>query len=112
MKEMQASQHTIGSYRDTFRMLLNFSKEKLKKQPSELELKDLDATFISDFLNHLEKKRGMTPRSRNQRLSAIRSFYKYIAFKVPEYSLLINRVLSIPNKRHTKILVTYLKKTR
>jgi len=110
MKEMQASQHTIGSYRDTFRMLLNFSKEKLKKQPSELKLKDLDATFISDFLNHLEKKRGMTPRSRNQRLSAIRSFYKYIAFKVPEYSLLINRVLSIPNKRHTKILVAYLKK--
>ncbi len=108
MNEMQASQHTIESYRDTFRMLLEFSKEKLQKQPSKLELKDLNATFINDFLNDLEDKRGITPRSRNQRLSAIRSFYKYIAFKVPEYSLLINRVLSIPNKRHGNNLVTYL----
>ena len=111
MKEMNASHHTIGSYRDTFKMLLEFSKEKLKKNPSELDLTDLDANFISDFLNHLEKKRGIAIRTRNQRLSAIRSFYKYIAFKVPEHSLLIKRVLSIPDKRHTKTLITYLNKT-
>ena len=111
MNEMKASHHTIGSYRDTFKMLLEFSKEKLKKQPSELELTDLDAIFISDFLNHLEEKRGIATRSRNQRLAAIRSFYKHIAFKVPEHSLLIKRVLSIPDKKHTKTLVTYLNKT-
>ena len=111
MNEMQASQHTIGSYRDTFKMLMIFASEKLKKQPSKFEIKDLDAVLISDFLNHLEKKRGITSRSRNQRLSAIRSFYKYIAYKVPEHSLLINRVLSIPNKRYTKAIITYLSKS-
>jgi site-specific recombinase XerD len=108
MQQRQASPHTIGSYRDTFRLLLHFAHQRLGKQPSKLELNDIDAPLIAAFLDEMEKKRSASPRTRNLRLTAIRSFFRYIAFEVPEKSSQIQRVLAIPSKRYTKSIVNFL----
>src|SRR3984885_5740036 len=99
MAQRQASPHTIGSYRDTFRLLLNFAEQRLKRPPSKLALEDLGTPLITSFLDELEKHRANTARSRNLRLAAIRSFFRYAALEAPEHSALIQRVLSIPRKR-------------
>ena len=79
INQRRASQHTIASYRDSFCLLLKYAQQRLKKFPVVLEFCDLNARFISDFLNHLEKDRGVSARSRNQRLAAIHSFFRYIS---------------------------------
>jgi len=106
--ERRASPHTIASYRDTFRLLLQFAEERLAKAPSRLTLEDLQAPFLGVFLNSLENTRANGARSRNLRLTAIRSFFRYIAPEVPQYAGLIQRVLAIPNKRHSRPLVGFL----
>jgi integrase/recombinase XerD len=103
-----ASPHTIASYRDTFRLLLGFAQKHLKRAPSQLALTDLTAPFVAAFLDELEKRRANLPRTRNVRLAAIRSFFRYAALEVPEHSALIQRVLSIPRKRHTRPLIDFL----
>jgi integrase/recombinase XerD len=108
MKQRQASPHTIASYRDTFRLLLRYLKERFNKQPSNVVLQDLSASVISDFLNYLEKQRGNKPRSRNIRLAAIRSFFRYAAFEEPGHADLIQHVLAIPRKRWHRRLVSFL----
>ncbi len=108
MRQRQASPHTIAAYRDTFRLLLCYARERLKKPPSELALEDLSAPFINEFLYHLEKKRDNSARSRNLRLAAIHSFFRYVAFEQPEHSALIQRVLAIPCKRCDRALVDFL----
>lgn len=99
LAQRRASPHTIASYRDSFRLLLKFARDRLGKAPSQLALKDLNAPFIGDFLHHLEHDRGNSVRTRNPRLAAIRAFFHYLAFEVPEQSALIQRTLAIPNKR-------------
>lgn len=106
--QRQASPHTIASYRDTFQLLLQFAQQHLHKQPSRLALEDLDAPLIGTFLDHLEKTRGNGSRSRNLRLAAIRSFFRYAAYQQPTHSGQIQRVLAIPNKRQTRALVGFL----
>jgi integrase/recombinase XerD len=106
--QRHVSQHTIASYRDTFRLVLQFAKTRLDKKPSQLKLDDLTSQFILEFLSDLEKKRQCTARTRNQRLAAVRSFYHYLAFKVPERSALVQQVLAIPQKRHDKVLIDFL----
>jgi site-specific recombinase XerD len=81
MRQRQASTHTVAAYRDTFRLLLHHAHVRLKKAPSALALADLDARFIGDFLNHLEKTRGNGSRTRNARLAAIHSFFRYVALE-------------------------------
>ncbi len=108
VNQRQASGHTIASYRDSFCLLLKFAKEQLKKSPVDMQLDDLGVPLISDFLTHLEKGRGICTRSRNQRLAAIRSFFRYISLYVPERFELIQQVLAIPSKRYEKKLVTFL----
>jgi len=108
MTQRQASPHTIASYRDTFRLLLAFAGKQLHKPPSSLDLSDLDAPLIGAFLNDLEKRRGVTTRTRNVRLTAIRSFYRYAAYQEPAQSEHIQRVLAIPNKRQNRPLVGFL----
>lgn len=108
MAQRRASPHTIGSYRDTFRLLLQFARKRLHKQPSALALADVDAPLIAAFLDDLEKSRGNSARSRNLRLTAIRSFFRYAAFEEPSASAMIQRVLAIPNKRYEKKLVAFL----
>lgn len=108
MRQRQASPHTIASYRDAFRLLLEFARQRLNKTPSELELEDLQLPLISEFLDHLEKKRGISARSRNVRLAAIRSFFQYAALQAPQHGALIQRVLAMPSKRHDRALVGFL----
>ena len=106
--QRRASPHTIGSYRDTFRLLLQFAEKRLGKAPSRLTLEDLQAPFLGAFLDNLESARANAPRSRNLRLAAIRSFFRYIALKAPQYSGLIQHVITIPNKQQPRPLVGFL----
>lgn len=108
MNQRQASPHTISSYRDTFRLLLQFTQRRLNKPPSQLTFEEIDAPLIAAFLEDLEKGRGITARSRNLRLTAIRSFFRYAAYEEPSCASQIQRVLAIPSKRHTRRLVHFL----
>jgi integrase/recombinase XerD len=106
--QRQASPHTIASYRDTFRLLLTFAQQRVGKEPSALVIQDLDAPFIGAFLNHLESDRGVTPRSRNVRLAAIHSFFRYVALNEPAHSAVAERVLAMPSKRFDRKPVDFL----
>jgi site-specific recombinase XerD len=106
--QRNSSPQTIAAYRDTFRLLLCFAHKRTGKQPFELEIDDLDAPLIGAFLNHLEQERGNSPRTRNARLGAIHSFYRFAALGHPEHAHTIARVMAIPTKRHERNTVSYL----
>ncbi|HVA19025.1 MAG TPA: tyrosine-type recombinase/integrase [Solirubrobacteraceae bacterium] len=108
VQQRKASPHTIAAYRDTIRLLFVFAAERTGKQPSQLQIEDLDAPLISAFLDYLERERGCAPRTRNARLAAIRSLYRYAALRHPEHAHTIERVLAIPPKRYERTLVTFL----
>jgi len=108
MLQRQASPHTISSYRDTFRQFLKFVQNRLHKAPSRLSFEEIDAPLVVAFLDDLEKRQGISVRSRNLRLTAIHSFFRYAAFEAPAYSAQIQRVLAIPSKRFTRTLVHFL----
>jgi site-specific recombinase XerD len=107
IQQRQASPHTISSYRDTFRLFLKFVQQRLHKPPSRLNFEELDAPLIVAFLEGLEKH-GLCVRSRNLRLTALHSFFRYAAFEAPAHSAQIQRVLAIPSKRFTRTLVQFL----
>lgn len=111
VQQRQASPQTIASYRDTLRLLLTFVHQQTGKMPAQLDWDDLDAITISAFLNHLESDRRNTARTRNLRLTAIRSLFSHAALRHPEHALLIQRVLAIPPKRFDKRNVTFLTAT-
>lgn len=106
--QRHASPNTIASYRDTFRLLLRFTHDQLNKSPCDVDLDDLDSTLIGAFLAHLETERGVSARTRNARLTAIRSLFQFASFQHPEHAAVIGRVLSIPTKRTGKPIVTFL----
>jgi integrase/recombinase XerD len=106
--QRRVSPHTVASYRDTFRLLLQFAQKELGKSPSKLAMTDLNTTLIGAFLDNLEKARANSSRSRNLRLTAIRSFFRYTAMECPEHSAGIQRVLAIPPKRQSSRLVDFL----
>ena len=108
INQRNSSPQTIAAYRDTFRLLLRFAREQTGKQPFELDLDDLDAPLIGAFLNHLEHDRGNSPRTRNARLGAIHSFYRFAALEHPEHAATIARVMAIPTKRHEQTTISYL----
>ena len=108
LTQRQVSSHTIASYRDTFRLLLRFAQRERHKRPSELNLSDLDADLIGSFLTGLEQQRRCSARTRNARLTAIRSFFTYASFQEPGLSAHIQRVLAIPYKRQTRPMVAFL----
>lgn len=108
MQQRQASPHTISSYRDTFCRLLAFIKQRLQKSPSQLHFEDISAPLIGKFLDYLEEHDGISVRTRNLRLTAIHSFFRYAAFEMPTHSAQIQRVLAIPSKRFTRTLVNFL----
>ncbi len=108
IRERNASPHTIASYRDTIRLLLTYASRQLGVEPSRLDLDQLDAPLIGAFLDHLEADRGCGARTRNTRLAAIRTFYRYCMVRHPEHAATIERVLQIGPKRHERALVTYL----
>ncbi len=108
MRQRDASPHTVAAYRDTLRLLLAFVAERVNIEPSKLEVDHLDAPLVADFLDHLEHERGNSVRTRNARLAAIRSLFRYAAFRHPEHAAVIERVLAIPPKRFDRSLVTFL----
>jgi len=108
LTQKAASPRTVAAYRDTFRLLLRFAEQHVGKHPCELDLADLDAPLIGAFLNHLEQQRENSPRTRNARLAAIHSFYRYAALRHPEHAATIARVIEIPSKRYERNDVCYL----
>lgn len=108
IQQKHASVHTLASYRDAFCLLLRYAEQRLNKAPSRLALEDLDAPLVSAFLDHLEENRGTSARSRNVRLAAIHSFFRYAALQAPDHSGLIQRVLAIPSKRYERSPIAYL----
>jgi site-specific recombinase XerD len=108
IEQRQASPHTISSYRDTFCQFLKFTEQRLHKLPSRLNFEEIDAPLILAFLDHLEKRQGIGARSRNLRLTAMRSFFRFASFEAPAHSAQIQRVLAIPDKRFTRTLVPFL----
>ncbi len=104
----RASPQTIACYRDTFRLLLRFMRERTGAEPAALPLAALDADAVLAFLDHLERDRGCTVRSRNNRLAAIRSFFRLVALRVPDSLGQVTRMMAIPTKRGDKRLVSYL----
>jgi site-specific recombinase XerD len=108
IQQRQASRHTVASYRDSFRLLLQFAQQHLHKAPATLALEDIDAPLVTAFLNELEQVRGVTARTRNLRLTAVHSFFHYAAFEAPANAAQIQRVLAIPAKRFTRPLVPFL----
>lgn len=107
MQQRQASPHTICSYRDTFCQFLKFIHKRLHKQPASLQFEQIDAPLVVAFLDELEHN-GVSIRSRNLRLTAIHSFFRYAALEAPAHAAQIQRVLAIPCKRFTRTLVPFL----
>ncbi len=108
MTQYGASPHTIASYRDTFRLLLSHVHQQTGKLPAQLDLTDLDATTIGGFLQHLETIRGNSAATRNTRLAAIHSLFRYASLRAPEHANLISRVLAIQTKRTATTIVNFL----
>jgi site-specific recombinase XerD len=108
IRQRQASAHTVAAYRDTLRLLVQFAATRLTVAPARLDLAHLDAALISAFLDDREQAHRNSPRTRNARLAAIRSFFRSAALRHPEHAALIARVLAIPPKRFERGLVTFL----
>lgn len=108
MTQRQASPRTISAYRDTFRLLLGFVHGRTGKAPAQLDLADLDAGTIGSFLSALESDRHNSVRTRNARLAAIHSLFRYAALRHPEHADLVQRVLAIPSKRYDRTVVSFL----
>ena len=108
IRQRQASPNTITAYRNTLRLLIVFTAKRTGKAPSRLDVADLDAPLIAAFLDHLEHDRANSTRTRNARLAAIHSLFRFAALRHPEHAADIQRVLAIPSKRADRALVTYL----
>jgi site-specific recombinase XerD len=106
--QMDASPHTIAGYRDAFRLLLRFASEQTGRAPAKLTIEDLDAERVGDFLAYVESERGNSARSRNTRLAAIRSFFRFVAMNEPAYMLHCQRILAMPGKRYVRRTVAFL----
>ena len=106
--QMAASPNTIAGYRDTFRLLLRFASDQTGKAPTKLRIEDMDFTLVGDFLAHVETQRRNSARSRNTRLAAIRSFFRFVAMKEPAYMLHCQRILAMPGKRYVRRTVDFL----
>jgi integrase/recombinase XerD len=107
-QQRRLSPQTILSCRDTFRLLLTFVQDQTGVEPSAVRLADIDAPLVLRFLNYLEQDRGNSVRSRNIRLSAIRSFFRLVALRDPDSLGMVTRVLAIPMKREDQKLIGYL----
>jgi site-specific recombinase XerD len=107
-KQKNASPHTVSAYRDTLRLLLMFATRQTGRTPTLLHLDDLDASLVGAFLDHLEHERGNSVRSRNTRLAAIHSLFRFAALRHPDQAALIARVLAIPPKRCDRKVISYL----
>jgi integrase/recombinase XerD len=111
INQRHASPHTVAAYRDTFRLLLGFVQQRSGKAPHSLDFNDLNAPIIGAFLDHLQRARGNSPQSRNARLAATHSLFRFAALSHPEHAALIARVLAIPAKRYQRTVMSFLNRT-
>lgn len=107
-RQRQVSPNTLAAYRDTFRLLLRFAQEQLGRAPATLTVADLDAPLIGRFLDHLERARGNGALTRNARLAAVHSFFRYVALEDPTHGAVAQRVLALPSKRSQRRLIAFL----
>ena len=107
VNQFGASANTIASYRDTFRLLLEFAEARCGKAPTDMNISDIDADLVADFLEHLETERGNSVQSRNVRLAAIRSFFRHVAVNEPQVLHHCQKILQLPTKRHDRTAVTW-----
>jgi integrase/recombinase XerD len=107
-RQRQASPNTIAAYRDTCKLLLDFASRQARKQPCQLDIADLDAPLVTAFLQHLEAARANTAATRNARLAAIHSLFRYAALHAPEHAAQVSRVVAIPPKRCDRAIVSFL----
>ena len=108
LQQRRASPHTILAYRNSFRLLLRFAADRLGRSPSDILLADLNTAFLGEFLDHLERERGNSARTRNARLAALHAFFHYVALSEPAHALHCQRALAIPGKRFERGLVEFL----
>jgi len=106
--QLRASPNTVASYRDTFRLLLRFASDQLARAPTDLLVADIDADLVGKFLSFVENARSNGARSRNTRLSAIRSFFKYVSVNEPQLLHHCQRILAMPAKRYEQRTIDYL----
>jgi integrase/recombinase XerD len=106
--QRDASPHTVAAYRDTLRLLLVYAHKRTGTPPSRLDVGDIDASLVAAFLTYLETERHNSVSTRNARLTAIHSLFRYAALRHPEHAESIQRVLAIPAKRHQHKLVCFL----
>jgi integrase/recombinase XerD len=108
LRERRASPQTVAAYRDTWRLLLGFAAKRSGKSPSALDFEDIDVALVCAFLDHLEAERGNSVRTRNARLAAIHSLFRYAALRHPEHAATIARVLAIVPKRFERAIIAFL----
>lgn len=108
--EKGVGKNTINSYSYALKFLCRYASAQLGKSPSELSLEDFDAPMVRDFLEHLERDTGNTARTRNLRLTAVRSFMRYVEYEAPSALEQVRRVLAISSKRTEQRLINYLSK--
>lgn len=108
IRQLGASANTIKSYRDTFKLLLDFAEEGCAKASWDMDVADIDADLVADFLDHLESERGNSAKSRNIRLAAIRSFFGHVAVNEPQVLHHCQKILQLPTKRHQKTTISWL----
>jgi site-specific recombinase XerD len=108
MQQKKVSPHTLCSYRDTFRLLLRFANKKLHTTPEQLSIEQINAPMVTAFLNDMENSRGVSARTRNLRLTAIRSFFRFASYELPSKSAQIQRLLAMPRKRYSRRLINFL----
>ena len=108
INQMGASPETISTYRYAFILLLRYAQEKLRKPPTKILLNEIDDQFVGEFLMHLEVDRGNSPRTRNARLAAIKSFFKFVSIREPQLLNHCHKIISIPQKRFEKKVVGFL----
>ena len=106
--QRQASPHTVAAYRDAWRLLLRFAQHASASSPPSWTWPTSTPPLIGAFLDHLETERHNSVRTRNARLAAIRSFFRFAALRHPEHAALIARVLAIPTKRYDRAVVSFL----
>jgi site-specific recombinase XerD len=108
LNQKHASPRTLAAYRDAFRLLRRFVRDTHGVEPAALNVENLDAPIILAFLDHIERQRSNSIRSRNARLAAIRSFFRFVQMREPAAVAVASRVLAIPVKRTERKLIGYL----
>src|SRR5688572_932458 len=106
--QREMSVQTSDTYAYAFQLLVCFAAERLKTTPSALSIEQLDATLVLAFLEYLEKERGNCGRTRNSRLAALKTFFRFLEYRLPSCLEQAGRIRAIPVKKTDEVIVGYL----